>query len=163
LGGSMTDGALTLQGGCQCGAVRYSARVDSNDAYYCHCRMCQKALGNLFAAFVAVGRRDLRWERGGPAYYKSSELARRGFCRECGTPLTFEYLDDEEKMDITVGSLDEPGRMRPVEHFGLESIVEPFFTDDGLPRERTEDDEEFVASWRAAHGPDSAPGPLSGS
>ncbi len=151
-----------LRGGCQCGAVRYSARVEGNEAYYCHCRMCQRALGNLFAAFVSVGRRDVRWERGGPAYYKSSEIARRGFCRECGTPLTFEYLDEQEKMDLTVGSLDEPGRMRPAEHFGLESIVEPFFTDDGLPRERTEDDEEFVARWRAAHGPGPAPGSSAG-
>jgi hypothetical protein len=64
-------------------------------------------------------------------------------------------------MDLTVGSLDEPGRMRPVGHFGSESIVEPFFTDDGLPRERTEDSEEFLQKWRTAHGPDSVPGPLS--
>lgn len=149
-----------MRGGCQCGAVRYSARVEGNDAYYCHCRMCQKALGNLFAAFVAVGRRDVRWERGGPAYYKSSEIARRGFCRECGTPLTFEYLDDEEKMDLTVGSLDEPGRLCPVEHFGSESIVASFFTDDGLPRSRTEDSEELTERWRAAHGPDSMPEPF---
>jgi hypothetical protein len=49
--------------------------------------------------------------------------------------------------------------MRPVEHSGSESTVEPFFTDDGLPRERTEDDEEFVAKWRAAHGPGSGPLP----
>ncbi len=158
----MGEETLTVQGGCQCGAVRYEARTASTDAYYCHCRMCQKALGNLFAAFVAVGRRELRWERGEPAYYKSSEIARRGFCRECGTPLTFEYLDDGEKMDLTVGSLDEPGLLRPVEHFGSESIVGPFFTDDGLPRERTEDDEEFVARWRAAYGPDSVPGSSSG-
>ncbi len=149
-----------LRGGCQCGAVRYTVKTENNDAYYCHCRMCQKAYGNLFAAFFAVRPWDVEWERGEPAYYHSSKIARRGFCRECGTPLTFEYLDDEEKMDLTVGSLDEPGRMRPVEHSGSESIVKPFFTDDGLPHERTEEDEEFAARWRAAYGSDSAPGHL---
>ncbi len=157
----MAGGALSLRGGCQCGAVRYAARVENNDAYYCHCRMCQKAFGNLYGSFFAVDRRDVAWERGEPAYYQSSGIARRGFCRECGTPLTFEYVDAERKMDLTVGSLDEPGRMRPVGHFGSESIVEPFFTDDGLPRERTEDSEEFLQKWRTAHGPDSVPGPLS--
>ncbi len=159
----MAEETLTLRGGCQCGAVRYALRVENHDAYYCHCRMCQKAFGNLFGAFFAVPPRDVEWERGGPAYFHSSKIARRGFCRECGTPLTFEYLGAERKMDLTVGSLDEPGRMRPVGHFGAESIVEPFFTDDGLPRLRTEDSEEFVEQWRAAHGTGSVPGPLSDS
>jgi hypothetical protein len=49
-----------------------------------------------------------------------------------------------------------------VAHYGSESIVEPFFTDDGLPRERTDEDEPFMAMWRVAYGPDSVPGPLSG-
>ena len=52
--------------------------------------------------------------------------------------------------------------MRPVAHFGFESVVKPFFTEDGLPKSRTEDSEEFVERWKAAHGPDSQPGPLSG-
>lgn len=146
----MTEGALTLRGGCQCGGVRYEARARSGDAYYCHCRMCQKAFGHLSGVFCGVERRSVVWERAEPAYYRSSKVARRGFCRECGTPLTFEYLGSED-LHLAVGSLDEPGRFRPVAHYGSESIVEPFFTDDGLPRERTEDDEEFVARWRAAH------------
>jgi hypothetical protein len=40
--------------------------------------------------------------------------------------------------------------------------VGTFFTDDGLPRSRIEDDEEFVAKWKAAHGENSMPGPLVG-
>jgi hypothetical protein len=149
-----------LRGGCQCGAVRYAARVDSLDAYYCHCRMCQRAFGNVFAAFVQVGKEDVVWERGEPAYFHSSRIARRGFCRECGTPLSFEYTDQKRSMDLSVGSLDEPGRMRPVEHCGFEGHVESFFTDDGLPRSRTEDSEEYVALWKGAHGEHSKPGPL---
>ena len=146
-----------LRGGCQCGAVRYAARVEDTDAYYCHCRMCQKAFGNLFGVFLAVGRGNIGWENGEPAYFESSAIARRGFCRDCGTPLTFEYLDDGRKIDVTVGSLDEPGRARPVGHFGSESIVGAFFADDGLPRERTDESEELAARWRAAH--QSPPGP----
>ena len=158
----MAEEALSVRGGCQCGAVRYAARAESSDAYYCHCQMCQRAFGHLSGVFCGVDRGELEWEGGEPAYYHSSKIARRGFCRECGTPLTFEYLDSDE-VHLSVGSLDEPGRLRPVAHYGAESIVEPFFTDDGLPRERTEDDEEFVARWRAAYGPDSTPGSPPGS
>jgi hypothetical protein len=148
-----------MRGGCQCGTVRYAARLENDEAYYCHCLMCQKAFGNLFGVFCKTQKRDVTWENGEPAYYRSSKIARRGFCRECGTPLTFEYLDDGET-HLAVGTLDEPGRLRPVAHYGFENHLEPFFTDDGLPRERTEDSEEFVERWKAAHGPDSTPGPL---
>jgi hypothetical protein len=157
----LAEETLTVRGGCQCGAVRYEARTTSSDAYYCHCRMCQRAFGHLSGIFCEVDRQSVEWTSGEPAYYQSSKVARRGFCRECGTPLTFEYLELEE-LHLAVGSLDEPGRFRPVIHYGSESIVEPFFADDGLPRERTDEDEEFMAMWRAAYGPDSVPGPLSG-
>jgi hypothetical protein len=46
-----------------------------------------------------------------------------------------------------------------VRHYGFESHVASFFTDDGLPRSRKED-EGYVARWKAAHGRDSMPGPL---
>jgi hypothetical protein len=101
----------------------------------------------------------VRWESAEPAYFHSSNIAQRGFCRECGTPLSFAYLGSEES-HLTVGSLDEPGRLRPVAHYGFESHVSSFFTDDGLPRSRIEDDHEYVARWKAAHGHNSMPGPL---
>ncbi len=155
----MSEEALTVRGGCQCGAVRYEARAVSTDAYYCHCRMCQRAFGHLSGIFCEVDGPSVKWAGGEPAYYQSSKVARRGFCRECGTPLTFEGVGSD-RVHLTVGSLDEPGLFRPVVHYGSESIVAPFFVEDGLPRERTEDDEEFMVRWRAAYGPGVAPGPL---
>jgi hypothetical protein len=66
------------------------------------------------------------------------------------------------EIHLTVGSLDEPERLRPVAHYGFESHVGPSFTDDGLPGSSTEDDEGYVTRWKAAHGRDSMPGPLAG-
>src|SRR5215217_553996 len=149
---------LELRGGCQCGSIHYRALVEDDEAYYCHCRMCQKAFGNLFGAFFFALGESVRWESAEPAYFHSSNIAQRGFCRECGTPLSFAYLGSEE-IHLTVGSLDEPGRLRPVAHYGFESHVSSFFTDDGLPRSRIEDDHEYVARWKAAHGQNSMPGP----
>ena len=67
-------------------------RWENDVAYYCHFRMYQRAFGNIFAAVFNVPKEVVTWERGQPAYFYSSRIARRGFCRECGTPLTFEYL-----------------------------------------------------------------------
>jgi hypothetical protein len=74
--------------------------------------MCQRAFGNVSAAYVNLPKEGVAWTLGAPKFYASSKIARRGFCAECGTPLVFEYLDFD-KMDLSVGSLDEPGRVRP--------------------------------------------------
>ena len=77
----MAEETVIPQGGCQCGVVRYAARSESSDAYYCHCRMCQRAFGHLSGVFCEVERGNLVWEGAEPAYYRSSKIARRGFCR----------------------------------------------------------------------------------
>ena len=148
---------LVLTGGCQCGAVRYTARPTSDEAYYCHCRMCQRAFGNIFATFVYLPRANVTWEGREPDRFASSKIARRGFCSRCGTPLTFEY-NDSEKMDISVGSLDDPGVMRPVMPVGVDGRVASFAHADGLPEKRVEDFEHIVNKWKAAYGEEAVPG-----
>ena len=111
-----------LSGGCQCGKVRYALYAEPGSADICHCQMCQKAVGNLFMAVAGVPRGQFAWTRGEPALFRSSSAAERGFCRDCGTPLTFRYLARDE-INVTLGSLDEPARARPTKQHGIESRV----------------------------------------
>ena len=152
-----TAGLRPLMGGCLCGAVRYSATPDHREGYYCHCRMCQLAFGNTRAAFINLRKDQVRWLTSLPASYASSAIAWRGFCATCGTPLSFEYLDSE-RMDLSVGSLDEPGEVRPVSHFAIESRIAAWHVDDGLPGERLADNERLVQRWRRAYGDEVTPG-----
>jgi hypothetical protein len=110
-----------LTGGCQCGAVRYALYAEP-EADICHCTMCQKAVGNLFMAVAGVPQRELAWTKGEPALFKSSSAAERGFCRDCGTALTFRYLA-KDRISVTLGSLDEPARAKPTRQHGIESRV----------------------------------------
>ena len=43
--------AKQMTGGCACGRVRFTAQVDDDEAYLCHCRMCQRATGSVSIAF----------------------------------------------------------------------------------------------------------------
>ena len=45
---------MTMPGGCACGRIRFTADVSGADAYLCHCRMCQRASGNVSLALVGV-------------------------------------------------------------------------------------------------------------
>lgn len=144
-----------LSGGCLCGAVRYEARPDHREGYYCHCRMCQLAFGNTRAAYINLRKDQVRWQSP-PAYYASSKIARRGFCGTCGTPLSFEYLDSE-RMDLAVGSLDDPAAITPTTHFAVESRIANWHAPDGLAEQRLDSNERIVQRWREAYG-DAQPG-----
>ena len=120
----MADDTRTpvLTGGCQCGAVRYALYEELRSADICHCRMCQRALGNLFMATAGVPLDRFAWTRGEPALFRSYSVAERGFCPACGTPLTFRYLA-RESISVTTGSLDDPARAKPTRQYGSESRV----------------------------------------
>lgn len=70
--------------------------------------MCQKATGGVFAALAGCAKDRLEWTRGAPAFFASSNLAQRGFCRDCGTPLTFAYNQPDARFYVTIGSMDDP-------------------------------------------------------
>src|SRR5690606_29156263 len=95
----------TYSGGCQCGAVRYRFSQKPSSAHVCHCRMCQKAFGAFYAPLVGGPKTAFAVTRGEIAIFMSSDLAARGFCRDCGTPLSFAFIDSEW-ISVSIGSLD---------------------------------------------------------
>ncbi|MGN6422426.1 MAG: GFA family protein [Asticcacaulis sp.] len=107
-------------GGCQCGAVRFSVEGEMGRPSICHCRMCQKAFGNVFAPLVNLGEGKLTWTKAEPARFQSSNFVKRGFCPHCGTPLTYEAPDG---MALAIAAFDHPGEIVPVVQYGMESRI----------------------------------------
>ena len=139
-----------MTGGCACGAVRFEAEIDGDDAYLCHCRMCQRATGSLSIAFKNIPQAKLRW-LSGPDWYDSSPIARRPYCGKCGTSLGFQFTEGPN-MDVTVAAFDDPSRFKPTSHFGAESVHEAWLDTSGLPRKRTEEHKPLVEKWVKATG-----------
>lgn len=124
-------------GGCQCGAVRFRVEGDPDHSSICHCRMCQKAFGAYYAPLVSVREVGFTWTRGEPKRFQSSDVVQRGFCAECGTPLTYEAPDG---MSIAAGAFDDPSAFPPAMQWGVErkvGFVDHLHT---LPAMATEDD-----------------------
>jgi len=109
-----------LTGGCQCGAIRFALTAPPIRVSICHCRMCQKASGAPFAAFADIEKSDFAWTRGRPAAFKSSTIAERDFCSDCGTPLSFRRIDGE-RIEIMTGTFDRPDRVIPTRQYGTEA------------------------------------------
>ena len=124
-----------LTGGCQCGAIRYALSAEPYTEF-CHCDMCKRATGGVFAALSGVRKDQLTWTKGQPSYFRSSSLSKRGFCPDCGTPLSFDY-DQKDTIEVTTGSLDTPEAAPVQSHFGVESKLSWLKLCDGLPEKRT--------------------------
>ncbi len=128
-----------LIGGCQCGAVRYRLHATPTGASICHCRMCQKAGGSPYMAFAPVETRDFSIISGKLGIFKSSEIAERGFCANCGTPLTFRSLSSS-RISMTICSLDDPNAVAP--EFQLDAEFAVGWVGDCLTKPNTP-----IADW----------------
>jgi hypothetical protein len=137
-------------GGCQCGAVRYALHTRPDNPHICHCRMCQKAFGSFFAPLTRVPVDRFEVTRGALSLFKSSDPVERGFCRDCGTPLTIYTIGDAH-IFVSIGSLDEPETVAPEKQFGNEAKLSWFDTLPGLPGgTTTEEDVPDLAAKIAA-------------
>lgn len=112
--------APVAEGGCQCGAVRYAFYAPLENSHACHCRMCQRAVGGAFALLAGGKKANFAWTKGQPGLFASSNVATRGFCRYCGTPLSFAYDMPEARTYVTIGSLDDPNATPIIMQTGLE-------------------------------------------
>ncbi len=135
-----------LTGGCQCGAVRYSAGRLGTSAV-CHCRMCQKAYGSYFGPLVVA--HDVTWTRGTPKYFQSSNTMRRGFCADCGTPLC--CVGGEGMIELSGGSLDHPELALPTVAYNVRDKTAAFDLLTILPRNPREDLELTVNATIVSH------------
>ncbi len=141
-------------GGCQCGAVRFRLERVSGKASICHCRMCQKAFGSFYAPLVGVDEADLVWTRGEPKRFQSSNHVKRGFCPDCGTPLTYEAPDG---LALSIGAFDRPATIAPVIQYGLEAKIPYVDSLPTLPAIRSEEDAEaakFLVTMTSYQHPD---------
>jgi len=108
----MSAASTFAEGGCLCGAIRFRLKGDPVRVAHCHCRMCQKAAGAPLATWVEMPQAAVSFIRDKPRFYRSSELAERGFCPRCGSALVFRFIDGET-IDIASATLDEPDRFAP--------------------------------------------------
>jgi hypothetical protein len=103
----MTSPAAIATGGCLCGAVRYAVARPLRDVVLCHCAMCRKTHGHIGAYTVAPKDALTLIESRGLKWYRSSEIARLGFCRECGASVFWERFVGDF-VSIAAGTLDAP-------------------------------------------------------
>ena len=92
------------KGGCLCGAVTYELKGELRPVVACHCIQCRKTSGHYVAATqVAAADAEISGET--LTWYRSSDVAERGFCSICGSNLFWRELGSDN-VSIWAGSID---------------------------------------------------------
>lgn len=129
----MINKIQTTFGGCLCGAVRYEVKGSLRDVINCHCNMCQRLHGS-FGPHSKARKVDITITKNdGLAWYKTSNVAQRGFCRECGSSLFWEPFE-LDSTGILAGSLDGPTSLRTMGHIFVAEKPDYYEITDGLPQ-----------------------------
>ena len=137
---------MTIEGGCRCGAVRYSLALDNLPATYaCHCTDCQTWSGSAFSQ-QALAPQDAI-EVSGPIvlYELTSPSGRISSQRMCGICHTRIFNTNSARHGVAVvraGTLDRSNELVVTAHIWTRS-TQPWFE---LP--------EGVAAWLEAAPPE---------
>ena len=125
-----------LTGGCTCGAVRFKLDAVPYDTGWCHCRVCQHVSGSAGMVFTTVPRKAFQIEKGAErlGHFKSTAFGERGFCLDCGAPLTIHVDHQANEIDIAAGSLDDPDAVTPEFHVYVDEAPRWASIEDGLPQ-----------------------------
>ncbi len=142
----MTESLKVTTGGCLCGAVRYEVKGPLRDVINCHCGMCQRLHGNFGPHSKAHKVNITITNDEGLAWYKTSEVAQRGFCRMCGSSLFWEPFD-QDATGILAGTLDGPTGLKTIGHIFVGAQCDFYEITDHLPQYPASSDGALVDDY----------------
>ncbi len=103
----------THEGGCLCGAIRYSVKTPPARVTFCHCRFCQRATGSDYLVEPIFEKPALEVIAGKPKTYShrsegSGKIVDIHFCAVCGTKLFLTFERFPEVVGLYGGTFDDP-------------------------------------------------------
>ena len=60
-------------------------------------------------SWFVLPQNRFRWLQGVPMLFASSPPVKRGFCGQCGTPLSYQHADAPDEIELTTLSLRRAG------------------------------------------------------
>jgi hypothetical protein len=107
-----------VEGGCQCGTVRYRIKAAPLGLYACHCKDCQRSSGAAFSMSMLMQAADVELLSGELNGFDkaadSGRTVRMLGCVQCGTKVWNEPLATPGRLVLKPGTLDDSTWARPV-------------------------------------------------
>ena len=110
-----------VNGGCLCGAIRYTISAPVTGLRACHCLNCQKASGTGGTVNAVVPTDSFRITKGETRKYddsatESGRTLSRHFCGNCGSPIYSHRNPNPGFVVVRAGTLDDSSAMKIAAH-----------------------------------------------
>lgn len=125
--------ASVLSGRCLCGQITWSSPAPPIWTALCHCDSCRRACSAPVVAWMGFPEHSIIWT-GTRKFRRSSEIARRGFCPDCGTQMSFESTRWRGEIHLYAASLDNPNDYVPELHCHYDEKLPWLHMEDSLPK-----------------------------
>lgn len=107
-----------VEGGCQCGAIRYRLKAAPLGIYACYCKDCQRFSGTTHTLSMVVRIEDAELISGTLTGFDkaadSGRTVRMLGCLDCGTKIWNEPLSSPHLRILKPGTLDDLSWATPV-------------------------------------------------
>ncbi|HWA91479.1 MAG TPA: GFA family protein [Rhizomicrobium sp.] len=117
----------TAAGTCACGKVRVEIDLPAFWAWHDHSEATRRAQGCAYATYVGVWKSKLRVTKGADHIARYEDKRRRtirGFCKLCGTPLTYERGHSPKMVNVPRALFKGRTGREPRYHIAVEASPE---------------------------------------
>lgn len=127
-----------IEGGCNCGAVRFRLTEPPLTVLACHCENCRRQSGSAYSVNLAVKAKAVEVE--GPfstfedRSTESGHPVNRDFCGACGSPFRSRPSSGPPIVAIKAGTLDDPSFFPPAMHIWTSTKLDWVAIPHGLPQ-----------------------------
>jgi hypothetical protein len=129
--------AVTHKGSCLCGAVRFTVTGELKPPDACHCTICRKISGHYYSGTDIPRERVTIEGEENVTWYRSSEKARRGFCKICGANMFFDPIY-RDWIGLSMGAFDKPTGTKLAIHIFVADKGDYYdIGEDGVPKYET--------------------------
>ena len=117
-----------------CGKVGYEISGPLFDVSHCHCSMCRRQHGAVFATYADFDPQDFKWTSGENRVkvYETPSGDGWCFCSECGSTLAGSA--NGKVTSITLGTVEGDPGIKPESHIFAASKAQWHEIDDDLPQ-----------------------------
>lgn len=127
-----------IEGGCNCGSVRYRIEGEPLSVAACHCSNCRKQSGSAYSVNIIVKASAITVE-GELASYLDHDTSNghpvlREFCGACGSPIRSVPQSNPKFVAIKAGTADAPEALAPRLHIWTRTCLPWVDIPDGMPR-----------------------------
>lgn len=148
----------TIEGGCQCGQVRYRINGLLQTLYCCHCTECQQQAASAFGMSLRISGDQVTLDGRTASFIRDKgqpTACECIFCPDCGTRFMHRRDEGAANASIKAGSLDRPLPFDPVGHIWTRSKLDWVILPEGhLVYEEQPDDRyrALISAFKERYG-----------